>query len=158
MGLIDARRMTRLALCAAALLAGCSSVATPAPVEIAPSTVEPAQEAQHTTAMPGDRCATTFACSADGRTFLRCDGGQMTFVSRCRGPRGCRIDAAMIHCDQTIAEIGDACTGTGAACALDGLNLLECRGGRFTLRSACTGGCEAGGRKRISCYGEGLPP
>jgi hypothetical protein len=85
-------------------------------------------------------------------------GGEMTFVSNCRGPRGCRIAGGTTLCDQSIADIGDACTGDGAACSLDGLNLLVCRDGRCTLKSACTAGCEASSRKRLSCHGEGVTP
>ncbi|APR87229.1 hypothetical protein A7982_12578 [Minicystis rosea] len=82
----------------------------------------------------------------------------MKLVSLCRGSRGCQSEDGTVSCDQSIAEIGDACTGDGAACALDGINLLVCSGGRFTLKSACTAGCAVDTRKRLSCHGVGVMP
>jgi hypothetical protein len=74
----------------------------------------------------------------------------------CRGPRHCEVDERGTQCDQSVAEIGDPCTD-GATCSLDGLNLLICRDGRLTLKSACTTGCEIH-RKRVECHGTDIAP
>lgn len=145
--------MSRFAFGTFVLLTACSPPPSAAPVEVAPP-----PDAPGVRAATGDRCEAPFACSADHTLFLRCDGQGRTFVSKCRGPRGCRVKDDAVLCDQSIAEIGDACTGDSAACALDGLNLLVCRDGRFTLKSACTAGCEADTRKRLSCHGVGVTP
>lgn len=81
----------------------------------------------------------------------------MVVQGLCRGAHHCQDQEGMVRCDQSIADIGDACDSRGAACSLDGINLLECRNGRRTLRSACTGGCEVQ-RKRVQCVGTDLPP
>jgi len=143
------------------LFTACSPAPSPAPVVAAPPP-GPSSGARlgrlGVGAASGGRCEAEFACSPDRTMALRCDGDAMALFSRCRGPRGCRVGENGVLCDQSIAEIGDACTGDGAACALDGLNLLVCRGGRFTLKSACTAGCEAESRRRVSCHGEAVTP
>jgi hypothetical protein len=106
-------------------------------------------------AKAGDRCIARFACAPDHMTFLRCDGEKMVVQGLCRGPHGCEIDTRGARCDQSVAEIGDPCEGDGAACSVDGFNMVVCRSGRWTLKSACTSGCEVSRRmKTVSCYGQ----
>ncbi len=100
----------------------------------------------------GGQCVAGFACSGDHMTFLRCEEGTMVVQGLCRGAHHCQVQEGLVRCDQSIADIGDACDGSGAACSLDGINLLECRNGRRTLKSACTGGCEVH-RKSVQCVG-----
>ncbi len=74
----------------------------------------------------------------------------------CRGAHHCEADERGARCDRSIADIGDACEG-GAACSLDGLNMLVCHDGHLTLKSACTAGCEIH-RKRVECHGTDIGP
>ena len=77
------------------------------------------------------------ACSPEGNAFLRCRGGRMVLDSRCRGPRGCYREGNMGFCDETIAVAGDPCgSDDGAACSTDGLQVLDCVDGLWTLRYA----------------------
>jgi hypothetical protein len=152
----------RVACCAAALalVASCAPSSTAAPTAV--TTTDPAFAATPigvtTTAFAeaGDRCRAAFACSSDGMTFLRCDGGRMVVHGLCRGERHCEAGERVARCDQSIAEMGDACDD-GASCSVDGLNMLVCRDGRRVLKSACTTGCEVQRKmKTLSCYGTGI--
>lgn len=110
-------------------------------------------------ATAGDACTTGFACSIDATLSLRCEGGMMVVHGLCRGPKHCRANERGVRCDQTVAEIDDACDGDDAACSVDGINLLVCRDGRRKLKSACTTGCEVQRKMGlVMCVGTGVTP
>jgi hypothetical protein len=101
-------------------------------------------------ARKGDACwiAETDACSEDGHTLLRCASHERSLAVACRGPLGCEpegffdgkgtLDRAF--CDQSVADVGEACVAEGAgACSSDGRALLACRSGKFAQVSACVG-------------------
>lgn len=125
------------------------------PVEATPTSAPYGPSARHV----GDACASGFACSADGMACLRCDGEKLVEHGLCRGPRHCQSGERGVRCDQTIAEMGDACDGDDAACSLDGINLLVCRDRRRMLKSACTTGCEVQRRMGlVTCHGTDITP
>jgi hypothetical protein len=80
---------------------------------------------------PGDPCERpgTFACSADRRTMLVCDGSVLLPASSCRGPEGCRIEQGnhKVDCDDSLALEGDPCDQPKRiACAVDRKAELAC--------------------------------
>ena len=102
----------------------------------------------------GDRCSGSgSACATDGKRLLGCVGGKFAPKWACRGPLGCRdTGGGQLSCDYSIAEIGDACGSEGAACTADRKQMLECKDGKFSLRSHCRGpeGCKDAGAE-LTC-------
>jgi hypothetical protein len=99
---------------------------------------------------PGDPCERrgSYACTTDGKTMLVCTGTSLAAASSCRGPSGCRIDAATskVDCDDTVAEIGDPCDEPRRiTCAADHKAELVCAG---AARSADGGVMDGGGVDR----------
>jgi hypothetical protein len=91
---------------------------------------------------PGDPCAQqgTYACSADARTMLQCDGAVLAPASSCRGPLGCRVDRATrkVDCDDAVVLEGDPCDQPKRiACAADGKAELSCQGGKYVKKRDC---------------------
>ncbi|HEY1693486.1 MAG TPA: hypothetical protein VGG39_15065 [Polyangiaceae bacterium] len=91
---------------------------------------------------PGDPCgqAGTFACAADGKAILACDGTTLTASSSCRGPQGCRIDrdTHKVDCDDSLAEEGDACDQPKRiACSGDRKAELVCQGAKYVKKREC---------------------
>jgi hypothetical protein len=51
----------------------------------------------------------TTACAPGGFEELTCVGGAWKVSETCRGPGGCKADAAGVHCDPGTPRAGDAC-------------------------------------------------
>lgn len=87
----------------------------------------------------GDTCTADSgaSCSADGLNLMHCVDGHIAVQSPCRGPQHCRISGNSIDCDSSLAQVGDPCEGSNAACREDGLALLECQGGAYAQTREC---------------------
>jgi hypothetical protein len=103
----------------------------------------------------GDRCSRDdqgVAVCASPSEMLACRGG--TFVTvPCRGPNGCEMVGEQPRCDQSVAELGEACNPAGAkACSPDEARVLACADGRMTDLYRCRGDgkCRASGGK-LAC-------
>ncbi len=109
----------------------------------------------------GDVCSTddegNTACSADGKSVVACKKGKYV-VDACGGPGGCKTKDGKYECDRSIAPVGQDCD-SGHACAPDGKQLLECKGGKFVFAQECKGekGCKVEGDK-INCDAEAAAP
>jgi hypothetical protein len=95
-----------------------------------------------TLGQPGDPCAQqgTYACSADGKAMLLCDGSTLAAASSCRGPDGCRIqrDTRKVDCDDALAAEGDPCDQPKRiACAVDRKAELVCQDGKYAKKRDC---------------------
>jgi hypothetical protein len=101
---------------------------------------------------PGDPCRTPgdYACTRDRGLVLRCDGGKMTPLNTCRGPKACTIinhpaeNSVEFACDDSIAVVGDPCDTNGEeACTTDKKSILVCDANKFAKPRACSGpaGC-----------------
>jgi hypothetical protein len=107
---------------------------------------------------PGDPCERrgSYACSTDGKTMLVCAGTSLMPASSCRGPSGCRIDAATskVDCDDTVAEIGDPCDEPRRiTCANDHKAELVCVGAASGAASSTP---SPGGRPDGGATGDGV--
>jgi len=102
----------------------------------------------------GDSCpGAGSACSVDKKSLLECAGGKFHLKWPCRGPDGCKdAGGGQLFCDFSVAELGDACGSEGAACSVDKKQMLQCKDGKFVLRSHCRGpeGCKDAG-ERLTC-------
>lgn len=104
---------------------------------------------------PGDACRGSdqgVAVCSSPTAMLACHGRTFENVP-CRGPRGCEMIGEQPHCDQSIAEAGEACTKEGAkACAADGTRVLSCAAGRLGELYVCRGEarCTSAGGK-LAC-------
>jgi hypothetical protein len=91
---------------------------------------------------PGDVCGTGdegIAVCAGDDAMLACHGRRFERVS-CRGPRGCEMVSAQASCDQSVAEVGEACKKENAkACSADKTQVLSCQGGRMAAQYLCRG-------------------
>ena len=90
----------------------------------------------------GDPCSTddegAAACLGGGKGMIVCEKGK--YASRpCRGPGGCK-EAVKVDCDESAAEIGDACSGGGYKCSVDHKSLLQCKDGKAVLDEKCPEG------------------
>ena len=100
----------------------------------------------------GDPCASanTYACSTDGKSYLRCDDYKLVFVARC-SKDGCTFgDNGNAHCTDPYAKVGDPCKQlpnqterAAGACNEDFKSELRCKDGKMVLTHACRGdeGC-----------------
>ena len=91
---------------------------------------------------PGDACASgdegVAVCTGDD-AMLACHGRKFERVP-CRGPKGCETVAGQPNCDQSVAELGEACKKPNAkACSTDKAQVLSCSNGRMTAQYACRG-------------------
>jgi hypothetical protein len=93
-------------------------------------------------ALAGDPCTGGAVCSPDHTTWLSCADGGFT-GTLCRGKKGCWTEGNMVHCDLSVASVGDPCT-SGSACSEDGTALLDCVGGKRTVARKCRRGCVVG--------------
>lgn len=91
-----------------------------------------------------------YACTTDKLFVLKCTSKKMTKLNSCRGAKGCRVfelpEEKKIDfvCDDSLAQLGDACDEPGEhACSMDKKSLYACKGTKFELVKACTGpkGC-----------------
>ena len=91
-----------------------------------------------------------FVCTADKKGMLECTKNKWTFVQSCLGARGCVMEQKKVTCDNSVANLGDACREEDDyACAPDQKAALVCRGGKFVTASPCKGakGCRVTGDK-----------
>jgi hypothetical protein len=98
----------------------------------------------------GDACQVPSAgdnlgCSVDGLKELRCDQGVARVDRTCRGPKKCTIAGDVLHCDDTIAEVGDLCEVEAGednfGCSTDSTIEVICdrATSRFTIANTCRG-------------------
>lgn len=81
-----------------------------------------------------------YVCSGDKKTMLECTKNHWGFVQSCLGDRGCVMESKKVTCDNSIANVGDACREEDDyACSPDKKNALVCRGRKFTVASNCKG-------------------
>jgi hypothetical protein len=83
-----------------------------------------------------------YACAADGKSALVCHRRAFGIASRCRGKGGCRVlrdeSGARIECDDSVAEIEDACEKDGHyACSSDAKSILKCVSKKFVQDERC---------------------
>ncbi len=96
-------------------------------------------------ASAGDACAVEkdYACAADKKSTLVCKGGKFEAGTPCKGPKACGVSPGKVHCDDTIADLGDPCEKKGDgdkyACASDAKTVLKCDGQKFVLQEKCKG-------------------
>lgn len=50
-----------------------------------------------------------------------------------------------MRCDSGRANVGEPCTGEGAACDMEGRAMLACQNDTFTQTRRCPGGCVVDG-------------
>jgi hypothetical protein len=104
---------------------------------------------------PGDACARSdegVGVCRGSDAMLACHGRKFETVP-CRGPRGCEMLGEQANCDQSIAEVGEACKKPEAkACSADKTQVLACVDGRMTARYFCRGAgqCSSSGGK-LAC-------
>jgi hypothetical protein len=91
---------------------------------------------------PGDACSKSdegVAVCAGESAMLACHGRKYETVP-CRGPRGCEMVVGQPNCDQSVAELGEACKKQNAkACSADKTRVLSCAEGRMKELYACRG-------------------
>jgi hypothetical protein len=99
-------------------------------------------------AATGDACTTPgFACTADKKNALSCQGGKFGTAQTCSGPFACRLapydgfapgGSGNILCDNDVARIGDPCLDEGDyACTPDRSLALRCTGRRMVVFREC---------------------
>lgn len=94
------------------------------------------------------------SCSVDGKVRLRCERGVWRADLPCRGPGGCVHSGRFVDCDDSVAELGDACEPGAYSCSVDRTSMLLCRGGKYTEAERCAPGrCEVSG-STIECAGK----
>ncbi len=104
---------------------------------------------------PGDACAKSeqgVAACADPSGMIACHSGRFERVE-CRGPRGCETVVGQPNCDQSVADVGDACKLPNAkSCSTDKQSVLVCREGRLEPLYSCRGqaGCSSAAGK-LAC-------
>jgi hypothetical protein len=98
-----------------------------------------------------DICAMTddenLSCSTDHKRELVCATGKFAVHRTCKGLGGCGIEGNLIHCDDSVADVGDACVEEAGdanyACSVDLKNEIVCKGKKFEVSNICRGpkGC-----------------
>jgi hypothetical protein len=111
----------------------------------------PGSQCDDDLAQEGDVCMTTlnenYACSTDHKKELLCKDGKFAEVRSCKGPKACAIQGDMIHCDDSLADVGDPCVEEPAdanyACSTDKVTEVVCKAGKFNPSNSCRGvkGC-----------------
>jgi hypothetical protein len=95
-----------------------------------------------------DACTTPgFACTADKKNALSCQGGKFAAAQTCSGPFGCRTapydgfapgGSGNILCDNDVASVGDPCLDEGDyACTSDRSLALRCSGKKMVIFREC---------------------
>lgn len=87
-------------------------------------------------------------CTGDKKAMLQCTKNHWTMMQTCLGERGCVMEKKKVTCDNSIANVNDACREEeDYACAPDKKTALACRGGKFVQASLCKGpkGCKITG-------------
>lgn len=90
------------------------------------------------------------ACTADGKSMVVCEKGKYA-IRPCRGPKACK-ELGKVDCDESMAQLGDACSGAGYKCSVDGKSLLQCKDGKAALDEKCPEGesCKVAGNE-VGC-------
>lgn len=89
-------------------------------------------------------------CQSDKKGMLECQKNRWGFAQTCLGERGCTTEGKKVHCDNSIANLGDACREEDDyGCTPDKKSAVVCRGGKFVLSGNCRGknACRVGGDK-----------
>jgi hypothetical protein len=99
-----------------------------------------------------DACnlADDYVCTGDKKGMLQCSKNRWTLVQSCLGDRACVMEKKKVTCDNSIANLGDACREEeDYACSPDKKSALACRGGKFSQASLCKGpkGCRVTGNR-----------
>jgi len=83
-----------------------------------------------------------YACTSDKKGMLKCSGGKFTLVSTCSGPKGCKLDASKVSCDDSFAAVNDPCdhSSDSYACSADKSEILRCTNRKFVTFDKCTKG------------------
>lgn len=117
-------------------------VETPCKGKAGCSTVQETTTCDISGNQPGDVCSKSnegVAVCAGDDAMLACHARKYERVP-CRGPRGCDLVGAQANCDQSVAEVGEACKKESAkACSADKTQVLSCKGGRMTVEYVCRG-------------------
>jgi hypothetical protein len=102
-------------------------------------------------AQEGDNCAMTlnenYSCSTDHKQELVCTDGKFAVRRTCKGQNSCAIQGSLIHCDDSVADVGDACVEEAGeanyACSVDKTSEIVCKGKKFEESNSCRGpkGC-----------------
>jgi hypothetical protein len=71
------------------------------------------------------------ACAPGGFEELACTGGVWKVSETCRGPGGCKADAAGVHCDPGTPRAGDACPATAAPHCSNVHTVFLCKSGAW---------------------------
>jgi len=105
-----------------------------------------------------------FLCQTDKKGMLECQRSRWTLAQTCLGERGCTMEAKKVTCDNSIANLGDACREEDDyACTADKKSALVCRQGKFVISSYCRGknGCRVIGDKtagfKVECQDDVAP-
>ena len=87
----------------------------------------------------GDPCGSGGTCSTDRSAVVICNAGKYELYNRCRGanPHCLSVGDASRCAEPGISEVGDPCTGVGAACSGDGKAFLECKNGAWAQAAKC---------------------
>jgi hypothetical protein len=91
---------------------------------------------------PGDPCTQNgaYACSADRKTMLTCNGTALAAASSCSGPEGCQIEreSHRVDCDDSAAAEGDPCDqARRITCSADHKVELVCAEGHYARKRDC---------------------
>lgn len=105
-----------------------------------------------TVAEENDVCnlADDYVCTGDKKAMLQCVKNKWTLAQTCLGERACAMEKKKVTCDNSVANVGDACREEeDYACTSDKKAALACRGGKFVQASLCKGpkACRVTGTK-----------
>lgn len=113
----------------------------------------------------GDNCAMTqsenYSCTTDHKKELLCTEGKFVVRRTCKGQNACAIAANLIHCDDSVADVGDACVEEAGeanyACSVNKSLELVCKGKKFEESNSCRGpkGCWIQGESESCDYSFG---
>ena len=77
----------------------------------------------------------------DGKALLVCHDGKMNVAATCKGMHGCRQLGTKLDCNETIADLGDACDSSDYegkfACTPDNKARLVCKANKFVKDKDC---------------------
>jgi hypothetical protein len=104
-------------------------------------------------AQAGDACQQTlnenYSCSTDHASELVCKDGKFVVARTCKGLKKCSINGDLISCDDSLADVGDACVvepgDANYACSSDKKTEVVCdaASAKFVATDSCRGskGC-----------------
>ena len=102
----------------------------------------------------GDDCQAEQSACLDATTQLVCQGGKF-IATPCRGTAGCAAQGALVTCDISANQAGDACStddNDNGACSVDRQSMVLCEAGAYKV-VPCRGArhCEQQGPFRAVC-------